>query len=87
MREQERKVLEKAINTVKIMIDSEIKEEYADTKYCMMYLEDTINSLIGYASIQCRFAGMDTEDLYEFIKTVTEFKNLMYDKINNAKEI
>ena len=85
MREQERQVLEKAIKTINIMIESEIKEG-VNTKFCMMYLEDTINDLIGYASIQYRFAGMKERDFEEFYYIVNEFYRVMYHKINNAEK-
>ena len=84
MRKQERQVLESAINIVNGVIEDELEHEKANTKFCILYLNNTIDNLIGYASIQYRFAGMKDKDHDEFLKTVIEFKNLMYDKINNT---
>ena len=47
------------------------------------YLDDTINDLKGYASIQYRFAGMKKKDFDEFFTTIEEFDLLMIDKIYN----
>lgn len=86
MRKQERQVLENAINTVNIVIESECKKEEVNYKFCISYLTSTIDSLIGYASSQYRFAGMKEKDFKEFINKLIEFKLLMYDKINNEKD-
>lgn len=86
MRKQERQVIENAIKTVNNMIERELEQEKADTEFCMAYLRSTRDDLMGYVSIKYRFAGMNEKDYDEFIDTVIEFKNLMYDKINNAKE-
>lgn len=84
MRKQERQVLENAIKTLKNMIERELKQKTADTEFCMAYLRSTKDDLIGYASIKLRFERMNEKDYDEFVNNVIEFKNLMYDKINNA---
>ena len=84
MRKQERQVLENAIKTVNNMIERELENEKADTEFCMAYLRQTSTDIIGYASIKLRFGGMNVKDYDEFINTVIEFKNLMYDKINDV---
>ena len=83
MRKQERKVLENAIKTVNIVIEHELEKETVDIKFCKIYLDDTINDLKGYASIQYRFAGMKKKDFDEFFTTIEEFDLLMIDKIYN----
>lgn len=87
MRKQERQVLEKVIKTVNNVIELELEQEKANTEFCIAYLRSTRDDLIGYASIKYRFERMNEKDFDEFINTVIEFKEFMYDKINNSKEI
>lgn len=86
MRKQERQVIENAIKTISIVIESECEKEEVNYKFCISYLKSTIEDLNGYGASQYRFGGMKEKDFNEFTNIVNEFKLLMYDKINNANE-
>lgn len=85
MRKQERQVLENAITTINSALNCAIGkgEDFVNFK---QYVSYTVNELIGYASIQHRFAGMSEEDFDEFCKCLFSFKTVIEDRINYVKE-